>query len=191
MPAGAEAAGDHDAVEVGQAAGGQQPLDLLGLDPVDLDLGAVVEAGVLEALDDRQVGVGQLDVLADQPDPHRLGGRLDGSTTCSHGAEVEVGRRSSMRSTSQTTVVEALVVQDQRQLVDVAGVGGVDDGPRVDVAEVGDLALEVVADSGSSLRHTITSGWMPRLRSSVTECCVGLVFCSPDGPMNGTSVTWT
>ena len=32
---------------------------------------------------------------------------------------------------------------------------------------------------------------MPRLRSSVTECCVGFVFCSPDGPMNGTSVTWT
>ncbi len=44
--------------------------------------------------------------------------------------------------------------------------------------------------SGSSLRHTITSGWMPRERSSVTECWVGLVFCSPDGPMNGTSVTW-
>ena len=31
----------------------------------------------------------------------------------------------------------------------------------------------------------MTSGWIPRLRSSVTECCVGLVFCSPDGPMNG------
>ena len=30
-----------------------------------------------------------------------------------------------------------------------------------------------------SLRQTMTSGWMPRLRSSVTECCVGLVFCSP------------
>ena len=25
----------------------------------------------------------------------------------------------------------------------------------------------------------MTSGWMPRLRSSVTECWVGLVFCSP------------
>ena len=35
---------------------------------------------------------------------------------------------------------------------------------------------------GRSLRQTITSGWMPRLRSSVTECWVGLVFCSPDGP---------
>ena len=31
-------------------------------------------------------------------------------------------------------------------------------------------------------RHTMTSGWMPRLRSSVTECWVGLVFCSPEGP---------
>ena len=44
---------------------------------------------------------------------------------------------------------------------------------------------------GRSLRHTIASGWMPRLRSSVTECWVGFVFCSPDGPMNGTSVTCT
>ena len=45
--------------------------------------------------------------------------------------------------------------------------------------------------TGRSLRHTMTSGWMPRARSSVTECWVGLVFCSPAGPMNGTSVTWT
>ncbi len=33
-----------------------------------------------------------------------------------------------------------------------------------------------------SERHTMTSGWIPRLRSSVTECWVGLVFCSPEGP---------
>ena len=42
-----------------------------------------------------------------------------------------------------------------------------------------------------SLRQTMTSGWMPRLRSSVTECCVGFVFCSPDGARYGTSVRWT
>ena len=36
-----------------------------------------------------------------------------------------------------------------------------------------------------SLRQMMTSGWMPRLRSSVTECWVGLVFCSPDGPEVG------
>ena len=45
-------------------------------------------------------------------------------------------------------------------------------------------------EMASSLRHTMMSGWMPRLRSSVTECWVGLVFCSPLGPMNGTRVTW-
>ena len=34
------------------------------------------------------------------------------------------------------------------------------------------------------------SGWMPMRRSSLTECCVGLVFSSPAWPMNGTSVRW-
>ena len=34
------------------------------------------------------------------------------------------------------------------------------------------------------------SGWMPIRRSSLTECCVGLVFSSPAWPMYGTSVRW-
>ena len=40
-------------------------------------------------------------------------------------------------------------------------------------------------------RHTMTSGWTPRLRSSVTECWVGFVFSSPEGARYGTSVRWT
>ena len=32
-------------------------------------------------------------------------------------------------------------------------------------------------------RHTMASGWMPMERSAATECWVGLVFSSPDGPM--------
>ena len=126
--AGAEAAGDDDAVEVGQAAGGQQALDLLGLDPVDLDLGAVVEPGVLEALDDRQVGVGQLDVLADQADRTGSVAASTSATTCSHGPRSSRCGRLEPQHLADD-VVEALVVEDQRQLVDVAGVGGVDDGP--------------------------------------------------------------
>ena len=43
------------------------------------------------------------------------------------------------------------------------------------------LRFRSVGDRAGRLRHTITSGWMPRPRSSVTECWVGLVFCSPDG----------
>ena len=74
------------------------------------------------------------------------------STTLSHGP------RSSSAASIQPQhladdVVEALVVEDQRQLVDVAGVGGVDDGPGVDVAQVGDLALEVVAERLLAAAH--------------------------------------
>ena len=36
---------------------------------------------------------------------------------------------------------------------------------------------------GRSVRQTIASGWMPSDRSSRTECWVGLVFSSPEGPM--------
>ncbi len=40
-----------------------------------------------------------------------------------------------------------------------------------------------------SARSTIASGWIPMLRSDATECWVGLVFNSPDGPMYGSRDT--
>ena len=73
----AEATGHDHAVEVAQAALDQQALHLLGLDPVQLDVGAVGVTAVAEGLDDRKVGVGEVHVLADQTDAHRLGGGLD------------------------------------------------------------------------------------------------------------------
>ena len=82
-------------------------------------------------------------------------------------------------------VVEALLVQHERDLVEVAGVGGVDDRLRPARRTGCEILRLSSGEMGGSLRHTMASGWMPRLRSSVTECCVGLVFCSPDGPMNG------
>ncbi|OPY27136.1 MAG: hypothetical protein A4E31_01274 [Methanomassiliicoccales archaeon PtaU1.Bin030] len=44
---------------------------------------------------------------------------------------------------------------------------------------------------GSAALATITSGWIPMERSSLTECCVGFVFCSPTVPSMGTNVVWT
>jgi hypothetical protein len=41
-----------------------------------------------------------------------------------------------------------------------------------------------------SVRHTSTSGWMPTLSSSLTECCVGLLFSSPLPGMDTISGTW-
>ena len=41
-----------------------------------------------------------------------------------------------------------------------------------------------------SQRQSRMSGWMPMERSSLTECCVGLVFSSPALGMKGMSVRW-
>ena len=45
--------------------------------------------------------------------------------------------------------------------------------------------------NGCSLRQSSTSGWMPMLRSSFTECWVGLVFSSPAAAMYGIRVRCT
>ena len=62
----AEAAGDQDPVAALELLG----VEVLGVDQLDLDVDAVVEAAVLERLDHRLVGVGELHVLADDGDPH-------------------------------------------------------------------------------------------------------------------------
>ena len=178
---GPEAAGDDDAVDLLQPALGQQALDVLGLDPVDLDPGAVGVAAVAQGLDHRQVGVGQA-VLADEADAHDRGGRLDPVDQRPPVVELGGVLRPGPAEQPAQVVVEALLVEDERDLVEVAGVDRADDRLLGHVAQQGDLALEAQSEMGRSLRQTMTSGWMPRLRSSVTECWVGLVFCSPDGP---------
>ena len=188
-PPFAEAAGDHDAVQVVEAVGGQQPLDVLGLDPLDGHVGTVVEPGVLEGLDHRQVGVGQADVLADDPDP----GREVRLTDPTHQVVPFLQVRLDLGQAEDAAhdLVEALVVEHQRDVVEAVGIGGVDHRVRPARRTARRSCASGRCDTGSSERHTIASGWIPRLRSSVTECCVGLVFCSPDGPMKGTRVTWT
>ena len=52
------------------------------------------------------------------------------------------------------------------------------------------IFLRMSRASPPSERQTTMSGWMPMRRSSLTECCVGLVFSSPAWPMYGTSVRW-
>ena len=133
-----------------QLAGSEKAFDILGLDPFDLDVGAVVEASVLQAFDDRQVGVGKLDVLANQTDPDRLHGGFDLLHELLPVREVDVAFDPQHVAHE---VVEALVVQDQRQLVDVVRVGGIDDGAQFDVAHGRDLALQVVAQRLLAAAH--------------------------------------
>ena len=141
-------------------------------------------------LDHREVGVVQAHVLADEPDAHRLRPRprpgRPGPPTADRSGSV-----SPSREVSADHGVEALVVQHERDLVEVAGVGAVDDRVDGHVAQVGDLALQPVGERRARCGTRWRRAGCLALRSSVTECCVGLVFCSPDGPMNGTSVTCT
>ena len=79
--------------------------------------------------------------------------------------------------------VEALAVQHLGDVVDRRGVRGGDHGLLVDVAHQRDLPLDRLSGSSRSARQTTASGWMPIERSAATECWVGLVFSSPEGPM--------
>ena len=73
----AEPAGDDQPVEATEAVLDEEIGHGRRLDPFDLHLGPVVEPGVAERLDHRQIGVGKVDVLADDPDPHRSDGGVD------------------------------------------------------------------------------------------------------------------
>ena len=68
----AEAAGDEDAVDLLEQLGRLLVGHVLGVDPVDAHLRALVDARVLERLVHREVGVVELHVLADERDRHLL-----------------------------------------------------------------------------------------------------------------------
>ena len=71
-------------------------------------------------------------------------------------------------------------MQHQRHLVDVARRRrAAMTAPRAR-RTVGDLGFQVASDRAVGAAHDDV-GLDARLRSSVTECWVGLVFCSPDG----------
>ena len=67
--AGAEAAGNHDAAGLlEEGIGCTRLVQILGVDPLDLDVAVVVEAGVFQGFLDGDVGIGQVDVFADEGD---------------------------------------------------------------------------------------------------------------------------
>src|SRR5439155_14516950 len=73
-PAAPEAAGDQDPVDVGEALAHALALlsfERLGVDPLDLHARVLLPGRVTEGLGDRQVGILEAHVLADDRDPRR------------------------------------------------------------------------------------------------------------------------
>ena len=64
------------------------------------------------------------------------------------------------------------------------------DAGNIKEIDLNQSRIQVIYVSGESHRRTMISGLMPRPRSSLTECWVGLDLCSPLARRYGTSVTW-
>ena len=142
--ADAEAAGHQHAVGGFEPGGDLLLLERLGVHPDDLHVAAVMDGRVLERLDDAQIGVLQLDVLAHQGDAHRAAGGLD--LVDQSDPLAQLGPPGLQTQLVHHEAIQALVPQVERHEVDVGSVHAADDGPRLDVGEERDLLLEVRAD---------------------------------------------
>src|SRR5664280_773816 len=129
----AEAARDDDRVDAAQSLlGAGLGLALVTGDPADRDLGIVVETTSAHGLRDRQVGVRQVDVLADQGD-------LDGVFGVVHPAQqlvpvAPVDIPEGQAETPDDIGVEPLGVQDSGNVVDARCVDASHARLGVDVA---------------------------------------------------------
>ena len=134
-----EAAGHQDAVQAAQHALGPFALDLLRLDLADHDARVQGDAGVIERFVDRLVGVVVLDVLADDADRHLVGRVLDRAAACCASRRCRAAWPCRLQLLDDQ-LVELVLDQADRHLVDAELlVALLDDRPRLDVAEQGDL----------------------------------------------------
>jgi hypothetical protein len=116
-------------------------LDVLGAEIHQLHLGVVGDAAVHQGLVEALVGVGELHILADDPDADMVLGILDLADQrlpLRHVARV-LGQVQDL----EQDLVQTLAAEAQRYLVDGVDVTGGDDLARLDIAEERDLALDI------------------------------------------------
>ena len=148
LPRGAaivEAAGHQDAVQAAQHALGPFAFDLLRLDLAEDDVGVVGDAGMIEGLVNRFVGVVVLDVLADDADRHLAGRVLHLLQHLVPVAQIE--RLGPQAQLLDDQLIELVLFQADRHLVDAELlVAFLDDRPAFEVAEQGDLVDFLLAE---------------------------------------------
>ena len=142
--AGAEAAGDQDPVDAGQAFGRVFRGDLLGIDVDEPDRHAVGHAAVDQGLVQALVGFLQVHVLADDGNGHGAGLVVVAVHERGPGFQIGVFRRQPQQDGN--LLVHALAVELERQFINVFYVHGREHGVGVHVAEKRDLFLDVAAE---------------------------------------------
>ena len=131
--------------------GGLVGVERLGVDPLDLEVRAVVDGAVLERLDDRQVGVLQLHVLAHDRDAHAALELVDAAAE--RLPALEPARRDLEPEVLEHELVELLVAQAERHRVEMRGVLGRDHGALVEVGEERDLGAQLARQRARRARH--------------------------------------
>src|SRR6266542_3893749 len=139
-PAVPEAARDEDAVESGHMALEALALDALGINPRHVDRGLVGDAAMGQRLVEALVRVLHLDVLADHADAAPAPRRLDPAHDLLPAGEI--GRPLGEAEQLHDAVVQPLVVEDQRHLVDGVHVARGDHRLFFHIAEERDLGLD-------------------------------------------------
>jgi len=140
----AEAAGHKDAVVFGEEFLAAGPDEVLGLDPLEIDLEAMGEGAVEEGFLEALVGVFVFDVLADEGDVDLIDGVL-------HAVEhVEpaghVGGFCLEVEEVEDLLVEFLFGENEGDFVDAGDVGGGNDGVGIDIAEESDFSFEFLGE---------------------------------------------
>jgi hypothetical protein len=115
-----------------------------GLDPPDVHAQPVLEAAVIQRLVQALVRILVTDVLADDVDRDFVRGVPDAIDEIHPGAHARLGLRKVQAL--QHDAVESLGGEHQRHLVDARHVFRGDDGLFVDVAEEGDLPLDLLIE---------------------------------------------
>ena len=67
----AESTRNHNSIEFAESTIGSHCLDVLGLHPLDRNIGRMKEAAVLQRFNDGEIRIGQGDVLSDNSDTNR------------------------------------------------------------------------------------------------------------------------
>ena len=150
--ADAEASRNHDAIDVVECGGSTfLGFATIGRNPLDVDLGPVGEAAGLDGLGDGQIGVRQVDVLADDGDVDFMLGVVH--TLQQVGPFVPIDVMERQTQLTHHIGVEALLEQDLRHVVDARRVHAIDHAFRIDIAHQADLVLDGLVERAVGAKH--------------------------------------
>ncbi|CDN42609.1 Uncharacterized protein BN871_BO_00110 [Paenibacillus sp. P22] len=139
-----EAAGHQNAVHALQRFSRIAVRQLLGVHPADAYFGIGLDAGMGKGLHDAEVGVVQSDVFADNGDLRlalEVFHAVDERFPLGH-----LRLRHIKLQMIDDVLVQTLLLEHQRNLVQRRGIAAFNDGVGIDVAEQGDFALHFLGD---------------------------------------------